>query len=75
MLDKTPAKQVPYAKVADKIKDYLVQQKTEKLAPAYLAGLTKAADVEILDADLKAAAAALAAGGADQHAGAWRREL
>jgi hypothetical protein len=52
---------VPYAKVTDKIKDYLAQQKTEKLAPAYLAGLSKAADVEILDPDLKAAAAALAA--------------
>jgi parvulin-like peptidyl-prolyl isomerase len=61
LLDITPAQTVPYAKVADKIKDYLAQQKTEKLAPAYLAGLTKDADVQILDADLKAAAAALAA--------------
>jgi peptidyl-prolyl cis-trans isomerase C len=63
LLDKTPAQKVDYAKVADKIKEFLVQQKTQKLAPAYLAGLTKAADVEILDADLKAAgvAAALAA--------------
>jgi parvulin-like peptidyl-prolyl isomerase len=61
MLDITPAQTVPYAKVADKIKDYLAQQKTEKLAPAYLAGLTKDADVQILDPDLKAAAAALAA--------------
>jgi parvulin-like peptidyl-prolyl isomerase len=58
LLDKTPAQKVDYAKVADKIKDFLVQQKTQKLAPAYLAGLSKAADVEILDADLKAAAAA-----------------
>jgi peptidyl-prolyl cis-trans isomerase C len=61
LLDITPAQAVPYAKVADKIKDYLAQQKTEKLAPAYLAGLSKAADVEILDPDLKAAGAALAA--------------
>jgi peptidyl-prolyl cis-trans isomerase C len=61
LLDITPAQTVPYAKVADKIKDYLVQQKTEKLAPAYLADLTKAADVQILDPDLKAAAEALAA--------------
>jgi peptidyl-prolyl cis-trans isomerase C len=60
LLDKTPAETIPYAKVADKIKEFLVQQKTQKLAPAYLAGLTKAADVEILDADLKAAAAAAA---------------
>jgi hypothetical protein len=44
--------------VAAKIKDYLTQQKTEKLAPAYLEKLKKAADVQILDADLKAAAAA-----------------
>jgi parvulin-like peptidyl-prolyl isomerase len=61
LLDITPAQTVPYAKVADKIKDYLAQQKTEKLAPAYLAGLSKAADVEILDPDLKAAAVVLAA--------------
>jgi peptidyl-prolyl cis-trans isomerase C len=60
LIDKTPAEKVPYAKVADKIKDYLMQQKTQKLAPAYLAGLTKAADVEILDPDLKAAVAAAA---------------
>ena len=61
LLDLTPAQTVPYAKVADKIKDYLSQQKTEKLAPVYLAGLTKDADVQILDPDLKAAAATLAA--------------
>jgi len=64
LYEKIPAQTVAYAKVADKIKDYLVQQKTEKLAPAYLANLKKAADVEILDADLKAAAAALAAAAA-----------
>ena len=60
LLDKTPAEKVPFAKVLDKIKEFLVQQKTQKLAPAYLAGLTKAADVQILDPDLKAAAAAAA---------------
>ena len=60
LLDKTPAQKIDYAKVADKIKEFLVQQKTQKLAPAYLAGLTKAADVEILDPDLKAAAEAAA---------------
>ena len=58
LLDKTPAKKVDYADVADKIKDFLSQQKTEKLAPAYLDNLKKGAGVEILDADLKAAAAA-----------------
>ena len=44
--------------MADKIKDYLIQQKTGKLAPAYLAKLEKDADVQIPDADLKAAVAA-----------------
>ena len=61
LLDKTPAQRVDYATVAPKIKDFLTQQKTEKLAPAYLEKLKKAADVQILDADLKAAAAAAAA--------------
>ena len=61
LLDKTPAKKVDYATVAPKIKDYLMQQEAEKLAPAYLDKLEKAADVQILDADLKAAAAAGAA--------------
>ena len=37
--------------IADKIKDFLTQQKTQKLAPAYLESLKKTADVEILDAD------------------------
>ena len=61
LYEKIPAQTIAYAKVADKIKDYLEQQRTEKLAPAYLGGLEKAADVEILDADLKAAAALAAA--------------
>ena len=69
LLDKTPAKKlaltdkVPLgdATVASRIKDFLTQQKTEKLAPAYLEKLRKTADVQILDADLKAAAAAAAA--------------
>jgi peptidyl-prolyl cis-trans isomerase C len=64
LLDKTPAKtmmltdKVPLTDmtVADKIKDYLTQQKTDALAPAYLEKLKKGADIEILDADLKAAA-------------------
>jgi len=65
LLDKTPAKKVDYATVAPKIKDFLTQQKTEKLAPAYLEKLRKAADVQILDADLKAATAAAAAAAAN----------
>lgn len=67
LLEKTPAKKllltdkVPMSDltIADKIKDFLVQQKTQKLAPVYLEGLKKTAGVEILDADLKAAIAAL----------------
>ena len=66
LLDITPAQKVPFAKVADKITDYLLQQKTEKLAPVYLAGLSKAAGVQILDPDLKAAAAAAAAAAVTQ---------
>jgi len=58
LLDKTPAKKVDYTTVADKIKDFLSQQKTQKLAPDYLANLKKTAGVEILDSDLKAAVAA-----------------
>jgi len=66
LLDKTPAKKlaltdkVPLGEVtvASRIKDYLTQQKTDKLAPAYVDKLKKGADVQILDANLKAAAAA-----------------
>jgi peptidyl-prolyl cis-trans isomerase C len=61
LLDRTPAKQVEYAAVAGKIKDFLLQQKTEKLAAPYLDNLKKSAGVEILDPDLKAAAEALEA--------------
>ena len=69
LLDKTPAKKlaltdkVPLSDmtVAAKVKDYLTQQKNEKLAPAYLEKLRKAADVQILDAGLKAAETAAAA--------------
>jgi peptidyl-prolyl cis-trans isomerase C len=61
LLDKIPAQTVPLADVSDKIKDFLMQQQTQKLAPAYLENLKKNADVEILDPDLKAAAAAAAA--------------
>ena len=61
LISKTPAKKVEYSTIAPKIKDYLIQQKTEKLAPAYLDKLQKDADIQILDADLKAAMAAAAA--------------
>ena len=69
LLAKTPAKKlvltdkVPQTDltIADKIKDFLTQQQTQKLAPAFLDGLKKKADVEILNEDLKAAIAALPA--------------
>lgn len=68
LLEKTPAKKltltdkVPQTDltIADKIKEFLVQKETQKLAPAYLESLKKTGDVEILDADMKAAIAALA---------------
>jgi parvulin-like peptidyl-prolyl isomerase len=69
LLEKIPAKTIALTDklpptdmtVADKIKDFLLQQKTQKLAPAYLDNLKKGADIEILDPDLKAASAAAAA--------------
>jgi parvulin-like peptidyl-prolyl isomerase len=60
LLGKTPAKKVEYSIAADKIKDYLIQQKTGQLAPPYLDKMQKDGDVQILDADLKAAVAAAA---------------
>lgn len=72
LLDRTPSKklaltdQVPSTTVtiADRVKDILTQQKTEKLAPAYLEKLKAGAEVQILDADLKAAVDALTAAAA-----------
>ncbi len=69
LLDKTPAKKLALTDkvssgdetVAARIKDFLTLQKAEKLAPADFEKLKKAADVQILDADLKAAAATAAA--------------
>jgi parvulin-like peptidyl-prolyl isomerase len=65
LLTKTPAKTLKLTDklpssdmtVADEIKDHLTGQKTDKAAPAYLEKLKKGADVQILDADLKAAVA------------------
>ena len=72
LLDKTPAKKlaltdkVPLSDVtiASRVKEMLTQQKTEKLAPDYLDKLKAAADVQVLDADLKAAMAAATAAAA-----------
>lgn len=63
LINKIPAKKLTLTDVvppstdtvADKIKDFLVQQKTGELAPAYLEQLKKAANVKILDPDLSAA--------------------
>lgn len=73
LLDKTPAKKlvltdkVPLSDetIASRVKEMLTQQKTEKLAPAYLDKLQAAADVQVLDADLKAAMTAAAAAAAN----------
>jgi peptidyl-prolyl cis-trans isomerase C len=72
LIGKTPAKKLALTDVvppsdttvASKIKDYLAGQESEKLAPAYLDKLKQAADVQILDPDLKAATAAAAAAAA-----------
>jgi parvulin-like peptidyl-prolyl isomerase len=66
-IDKTPAKTltltdlVPGTEqtISDRIKEVLSQQKTDELAPAYLATLKKAASVQILDPDLSAAVESL----------------
>jgi len=76
LLSKTPAKKLVLTDkwpmsdmmVADRIKEGLIQQKIEKLAPAYLDKLQKDADVQILDADLKAAVTAAAAATANAPA-------
>lgn len=53
-LEGIPAKKVELATVSEDIKNYLVQQKVNKLAPDYIKKLKKDEDVQILDADLKA---------------------
>jgi peptidyl-prolyl cis-trans isomerase C len=72
LLDKTPAKKVALTDkvplsdvtIASRVKELLTQQKTEKLAPDYLNKLQAAADVQVLDADLKAAMTAATAAAA-----------
>jgi parvulin-like peptidyl-prolyl isomerase len=54
LLEKLPAKKLDFATVTDNLKKALIQQKSAKLAPAYLAELKKQGGVEILDPDLKA---------------------
>ena len=50
LLGKNPAENMDYAGAANKIKDYLSQQKSAKLGPAYLDNLEKKGGVEIFDA-------------------------
>jgi parvulin-like peptidyl-prolyl isomerase len=70
LIDKTPAKKLAMTDVlpesdnttvSSRIKDYLIQQKTDELAPPYLDKLKKTADVKILDPDISAAMDAMAA--------------
>jgi parvulin-like peptidyl-prolyl isomerase len=78
LLDKVPAKKMVLtdkvpptdATIADRVKEVLAQQKMEKLAPEYIEKLKAAADVQILDPELKATVAALqaAAAAADTNA-------
>ncbi len=73
LLGKTPAKKVELATVSDDIRNYLIQEKISKLAPAYITKLKNNDNVVIVDADLKAkldaaeAAAAAAAAAAESN--------
>jgi parvulin-like peptidyl-prolyl isomerase len=57
LLEKIPSKKTGYLATAAKIKDFLMQQQTQRLAPPYLEGLRAAAGVEILDPNLRATVA------------------
>ena len=61
LLEKIPSKKTGYLSEAPKIKDFLMQQQTQRLAPPYLEGLRAAAGVEILDPNLKIVPAATVA--------------
>jgi peptidyl-prolyl cis-trans isomerase C len=52
-LEKFPAKKVEFEKAAPDIKQYLKTRGMQKQIPPYMTKLEKAANVEILDADLK----------------------
>jgi parvulin-like peptidyl-prolyl isomerase len=53
LLEKIPSKKTSYLTAIAEIKQGLTQQKFRQLAPAYLDGLQKAANVQILDPSLK----------------------
>jgi parvulin-like peptidyl-prolyl isomerase len=56
VLERTPSKRMSYLTAIADIRQGLTQQKTAQVAAAYMDGLKKAAAVEILDPNLKAAA-------------------
>lgn len=51
--ERIPAKKTEFAKVEDKIRDFLAQQEADKQMPAYLERVKKEAGVEILKAKPK----------------------
>ena len=73
LLEKIPAKKLDYATVTDDLKKALIQQKSAKLAPAYMATLRKETGVEILDPDLNAVEQASRVRG--RHQRDWRRPM
>ena len=58
LIEIIPAKKAAFADVAGQIKSGLIGEQKKRLAPAYITQLKKEADIEILDAGLKAAVAA-----------------
>jgi parvulin-like peptidyl-prolyl isomerase len=58
LLEIIPAKKAEFVDVAGQIKSGLIGEQKRQMAPAYIIQLKKEADIEILDARLKAAVAA-----------------
>jgi parvulin-like peptidyl-prolyl isomerase len=58
LLEILPAQQASFAAVAAQIKNGLIGESKRRLAPDYIRQLRKEADIQILDAELKAAVAA-----------------
>jgi peptidyl-prolyl cis-trans isomerase C len=71
LLEKIPARKNEFPTLADRLKRMLAGQEKRRLAPDYIKGLWKEADVEILDPGLKAA---MAAGGVRDAEPAEARE-
>jgi parvulin-like peptidyl-prolyl isomerase len=53
LTEKIPAKKVDLSEVKDPIKEHLMQEKIQKVAPDYIAKLVKNADLQITDEKLK----------------------